>query len=394
MLNLKTNHRTPKFRLDVITKDEDEIDISETISDRLISLTLTDNRGFEADMLDLQLSDHDGKLAIPPRNAILVVAIGWKGAQLVDKGRYSVDEIQYSGAPDTLTLRARAADLKGSLSEQKERSFHNIKLGALIEQIATENQIGFECDERLVNVPIAHLDQTNESDANLLTRLAEELDCLATVKNGNLLFMRMGQGRTLSGQMIPPVHIKKIHGDSYNFSINETENYTAVRAYWHDTDTGKRGEITIDEHSKIVKKARMTKGRKLKDGTVKGAKLSKRKYNTLEQTEPVETDSDKIKNLRETFSTEARALNAAKAAFDRLKRGTASFSMTLANGVPDLIPETPVQLSGFKTGIDSTEWLITRVTHNISDGGYTTQVECELKVKIDEDKLEVKQEKK
>lgn len=394
MLNLKTNHRTPKFRLDVITKDDDEIDISETISDRLISLTLTDNRGFEADMLDLQLSDHDGKLAIPPRNAILVVAIGWKGAQLVDKGRYSVDEIQYSGAPDTLTLRARAADLKGSLSEQKERSFHNIKLGALIEQIATENQIGFECDERLVDVPIDHLDQTNESDANLLTRLAEELDCLATVKNGNLLFMRMGQGRTLSGKMIPPVHIKKIHGDSYNFSINETENYTAVRAYWHDTDTGKRGEITIDEHSKIVKKARMTKGRKLKDGTVKGARLSKRKYNTLEQTEPVETDSDKIKNLRETFSTEARALNAAKAAFDRLKRGTASFSMTLANGVPDLIPETPVQLSGFKAGIDSTEWLITRVTHNISDGGYTTQVECELKVKIDEEELEVKQEKK
>lgn len=394
-LPIKTNHRTPKFKVEVITKDGDDIDISDIISERLMSLTLTDNRGFEADMLEIQLDDHDGKLAIPPRNALLSIAIGWKGALLIDKGRYSVDEIQYSGAPDSLTLRARAADLKGSLSEQKERSFHHIKLGALIEQIAKENNLGVECDEHLVDVPIAHRDQTNESDANFLTRLAQELDCLATVKNGNLLFMRMGQGRTLSGKMIPPVHIKKEHGDNYQFSIAETDNYKAVRAYWHDTDTGKRGEIVIDENSKIEKKQRMTKGRTLKDGTVKGRRLSKRKYNTLVQTEPVESDSEQIKNLRDTYSSEARALNAAKAAFDKFKRGAARFGITLANGVPDLIPETPVKLSGFKNGIDGTDWLITRVTHNISDNGYTTQVECELKIPDDEiDEVNVKKEKK
>lgn len=391
MFGLKKNHRTPKFKVEVLTKDE-EIDISETVTNRLMSLTLTDNRGFEADMLEIQLDDHDGKLALPTRNATLSIAIGWKGAPLVDKGKYSVDEIQYSGSPDSLTIRARAADLKGSLSEQKERSFHNIKLGELIEQIATENEIGFECDERLVEVPIDHRDQTNESDANFLTRLAQELDCLATVKNGNLLFMRMGQGRTLNGKMIPPVHIKKEHGDNYQFSISETDNYKAVRAYWHDPDTGARGEITIDANSKIEKKQRMTKGRTLKDGSVKGQRLSKRKYNTLVQTEPVESDSEQIKNLRETYNTEARALTAAKSAFDKLKRGVASFNITLANGVPDLIPETPMRLSGFKQGIDGTDWLITRVTHNISDGGFTTQVECELKV--EENEVEVKKEKK
>lgn len=391
MFGIKTNHRTPKFKIEVITKDEDDIDISETVSNRLINLTLTDNRGFEADMLDLTLSDHDGKLALPQRNAILVIAIGWKGAQLINKGRYLVDEVQYSGTPDVMTIRARAADLKGSLSEQKERSFHNIKLGELIKQIATENEIGFECDERLVDVPIDHRDQTNESDINFLTRLAEELDCLATVKNGNLLFMRIGQGRTLSGKMIPPVHIKKIHGDSYQFSVTETDNYKAVRAYWHDTDTGKRGEIIIDENTQVVKKQRMTKGRMLADGMVKGRRLSKRKYKTIEQTEPVESDSDKIKSLRITYESEARAITAAKSAFDKLKRGVASFSITLANGVPDLIPETPVRLSGFKAGIDSSEWLITRVTHNISDGGFTSQIECELKV--EDDGFEVREKK-
>ena len=392
MINLNINHRTPKFSVVVITQDKQKKDITQTVADRLMSLTLEDNRGFEADMLDLQLSDHDGKLALPPRNATIQVALGWQGEPLIDKGKYSVDEVQFSGAPDTLTIRARAADLKGSLSTQKERSFHSIKLGALITQIAKENQLKAECAKEYAEQTIAHIDQTNESDINLLTRLAEQYGAMATVKNGVLLFMPLGQGKTATGKPIPAVVITKQDGDSYNFSLAESDNYKAVRAYWHNTDTGKRGEITIDENTNVVKKQRMTKGRQLKDGTVKGARLSKRKYNTLEQKEPVTSDSNQIKTLRHTYATEASALNAAKSAFDRLKRGVATFSLTLAYGIPDLMPETPVQLSGFKKEIDGSEWLITKVSHNISDGGYTCQVECELKIEEEENK--VKKEEK
>ena len=392
MINLNINHRTPKFSVVVITQDKQKKDITQTVADRLMSLTLEDNRGFEADMLDLQLSDHDGKLALPPRNATIQVALGWQGEPLIDKGKYSVDEVQFSGAPDTLTIRARAADLKGSLSTQKERSFHSIKLGALIAQIAKENQLESHCAKEYAEQTIAHIDQTNESDINLLTRLAEQYGAMATVKNSTLLFMPLGQGKTATGKPIPAVVITKQEGDSYNFSLAESDNYKAVRAYWHNTDTGKRGEITIDENTNVVKKQRMTKGRQLKDGTVKGARLSKRKYNTLEQKEPVTSDSNQIKTLRHTYATEASALNAAKSAFDRLKRGVATFSLTLAYGIPDLMPETPVQLSGFKKEIDGSDWLITKVTHNLSDGGYTSQVECELKIETEEHK--VKKEEK
>lgn len=392
MLDFLTHHRTPKFSVVVITQDKQKNDITQTVADRLMSMTIEDNRGFEADMLDLQLSDHDGKLALPPRNATIHVAIGWQGEQLIDKGKYLVDEIQFSGAPDTLTLRARSADLKGGLSEQKERSFHGIKLGALIEQIAKENKLESLCAKEYANQTIAHIDQTNESDINLLTRLAEDYGAMATVKNGTLLFMPLGQAKTASGKPLPTMEITKSKGDSYAFSLAESDNYKAVRAYWHNTDTGKRGEITVDENTKIVKKQRMTKGRTLKNGTVKGARLSKRKYNAVEQQEPITSDSDQIKTLRHTYATEASAINAAKSAFDRLKRGVASFSITLAYGVPDLMPETPVQLSGFKQEIDSSEWLITKVTHNITDNGYTSQVECELKIETEEP--QVKKEEK
>ena len=387
--NLNDNHRTPAFKVQITTKDKKQQDITQVISSRLISLSLTDNRGLEADTLDLELSDHDGKLALPPRNATISLALGWKGKPLIDKGQYSVDEVQFSGgagSADRLTIRARAADLKGSFSEQKERSFDKKMLGEIIDTIAKENQLKSQCEKKLANTFIAHIDQTNESDINLLSRLAEEHGAMCTVKNGTLLFMPLGQGKTATGKPIPLRKITRKSGDSYTFSIAESENYKAVRAYWHDTDTGKRGEITVDENTKIVKKQRMTKGRTLKNGTVKGRRLSKRKYNTIEQQEPITSDNAQIKSLRHTYASERTAINAAKSAFDKLKRGVATFSLNLAFGEPDLIPETPIELSGFKAEIDNTNWLITQVTHSITDNGYTCGVEMELK--IDEEKAE------
>lgn len=380
---LQTNHRTPIFNVRVITKDKQAKDITQVVNDRFMSMTISDNRGFEADMLELELSDHDGLLELPPRNAAIQVAIGWHSSLLVDKGKYLVDEIQFSGAPDRVSIRARSADLKGSLSEKKERSFNQIKLSELVEQIAKAHQLKAVVGTQFKHQTVAHIDQTGESDINLLTRLAREYDAIATVKNGALLFIATGKGKTASGADIPPFEITRQSGDSYNFSLAERDNYKAVRAYWHNMNTGKRGEIIIDENSKITKKQKMTKGRKLKNGEVKGQRLSKRKYNVLEQTEPVTSDSDQIKTLRHTYASEAAAITGAKSAFDKLKRGVASFSLTLAFGEPELIPEMPVTLHGFKKMIDGSDWIISKVTHNINDSGYTTQVECELKAETD-----------
>lgn len=377
---LTTNHRTPQFQIKVITKDQQQQDITTLVSDRLISLSIADNRGLEADMLELELSDHDGQLALPPRNAKIKVAIGWKGAPLIDKGSYLVDEVQFSGAPDKLTIRARSADLKGTLSEKKERSFHQIKIGALVEQIARENQLTPLVSDVLKDELIQHLDQTSESDINLLTRLGEQYDAIATVKNGVLLFMPTGQGKTANNQDIPPFLITRQTGDSYQFSITESDNYKAVRAYWHNTESGKRGEVLVDENTKITRKQKMTKGRKLKDGTVKGQRLSKKTYKVLEQPQPIVSDSEQIKTLRHTYATEASAINGAVSALDKIKRGVASFSINLANGEAELIPETPVVLSGFKQLIDGTGWIISRITHNINDSGFTSNVELELKI--------------
>ncbi|KGQ36823.1 phage late control D family protein [Gallibacterium genomosp. 1] len=365
----ETNHKTPQFKISVTSKNKKQ-EITKIVSERLMQLTLIDNRGFEADEIDLQLSDHNGALMLPSRGAIIDIAIGWKGKQLVPKGSYIVDEIQYSGSPDTLTIRAKSADLRGSLHSKKERSFHRITFGKLIEQLAKENNLEPLCSPDFKDKLIDHLDQTNESTINLLSRLAEEYDAIATVKNGKLLFMPTGKGKTVNNKPLPPILITRQAGDSFNFSLIESDNYTAVRAYWYDMNTGKKGEVIIDKNSEIQRKNVITKT----------GKVSKNKQKVLVQHQPVESDADQMLTLRNTYTSEKRAINSAKAAFNKMKHGVASFSLTLAYGRPELIPELPVTVQGFKGMIDSSEWIISKVTHNIDKDGYISQVECELKV--------------
>ncbi len=89
-------HPKPIYALSV-----DGTDITAVVQGRLIDLTLTDNRGFEADELELRLDDTDGLLDLPPRGATIHISLGWQDCGLVPKGSYTADEVQHSGAPDT-----------------------------------------------------------------------------------------------------------------------------------------------------------------------------------------------------------------------------------------------------------------------------------------------------
>ena len=394
--------RIPQILLTVRPKDgdKDKKDISQLVSTRLMGLTLTDSRGFEADQLDIQLNDADGMLSLPPRGAILSLGLGWKNDPLTYTGEYTVDEVEHSGAPDSLTIRARSADLRGALTNQQERSFHRTTLGAIVKQIAAENQLKPQISAEMASINIAHIDQANESSINLLQRLAKEHDAIATVKNGNLLFMPAGRGKTVNGKEIPVLIITRQQGDSHRFSIAEGDNYEGVKAYWHNTTTGKRGEVIWDKHSKVQKTVKPTmkkvtrvkkdnKGKSIKGKDGKSVKVTTyvkgkgRKVNQVSGTQ-IKSNSEKIKTLRHTYASEQSAMNAVKRHFDKLQRGVATFSLNLAVGDAELIPEMPIQLQGFKAEIDSSDWIISQVTHNVSpDSGFTTQIECELKVEED-----------
>ncbi|GAB1438938.1 hypothetical protein MASR2M36_16970 [Providencia sp.] len=53
----------------------------------------------------------------------------------------------------------------------------------------------------------------------------------------------------------------------------------------------------------------------------------------------------------------------------------------MAEGRADLYPEMPVTVTGFKPTIDSHQWGISRVVHQIDSHGFITHLELEIKIK-------------
>nr|WP_233100696.1 phage late control D family protein [Pseudomonas haemolytica] len=329
----------PAFRLTV-----DGNDIAMKVSPRLMNLDLTDNRGVEADQLTITLSDHDGLLSIPPKGAVLRLWLGWSDTGLVDKGTYTVDETEHCGAPDVLSIRARSADLRKGLKTKRERSWSNTTLGKVIGDIAMGNNLTSTVAGALGALPILQLDQANESDANLITRLGEEFDAVASVKAGCLLCIPAGGGKTASGLLLPHITLTRADGDQHRYLQADRDSYDGVRAYFYDVHSAKKQEA-------------------------------------------IAGGGENLKDLRHTYSDQQSALRAARAEFRRLQRGSATLSYTLAMGRPDLIPELTYTLQGVKAEIDEIIWYGGNVQHNLSpDGGYT--VSLELESKLPEDNVE------
>lgn len=322
----------PIYRLSV-----DGIDISSKVNNRLVQMRIENKRGFETDTLDLTLSDHDGLLEIPSKGAIIQAWIGWQLTGLVYKGSFVVKEVEHAGAPDVLRIRATSGDMKKSLKKKKERSFDDIALGDLIRKIAIEHDLNDQVSEELANHKIIHIDQ-NESDANLLTRLADEHDAIATIKNGMLLFMPKGKSQTISGQELPTFVLTRSKGDEHRYSFSDGgEEVTAIRAFYYDDKMAKKLEVIVGDQS-----------------------------------------HQNIKELRHIHRDKQTATLAARAKLNHFKRTAETLSYRLARGVPDLIPEQTFLFIGVKEQIDEIFWLGTTITDTLNDRGYTTDLQLEV----------------
>ena len=347
-------------------------DITTDISRRLISLSLTDNRGFEADQLDIELDDADGLMQMPPRGAVLSVFLGWKGQALFHKGEFTVDEVEHRGAPDTLTLRARSADYRGSLNSRRDNSYHDTTLEAVVSAVAARNNLKPAIAEQFRGVPVSHIDQTQETDAKFITRLAELNGAVVAIKAGSLLFIKPGAAKTASGKPIPQMTLTRSDGDGHTFNIADRDAYTGVSATWLHTKEPKPKKVKV-QRKKKEKHLRALQHPAAKKTTAKAQKAPEAK-----EGEYLAGNDENVFALTTVYATQKAAMRAAQAKWDKLQRGVAQFSISLARGRADLFPETPLAVSGFKAVIDAQPWIISKVTHSLNNGGYTTGLELEV----------------
>ena len=319
------------------------LDVTITVHKRLMSLTMVDNRGFDADTMTMQIDDSDSAVNLPRMGARVTIWLGFKSDGLRNFGEYIIDSVEHSGAPDSISIGGKSADFRKKFTEKKDKGHHDTTIGNAVEIIAKTYGWKPKINKDLAKIKITDKQQSDESDANFLTRIALDHDAIATVKDGNLLFIKMGECTTASGEPLPKIEIKRENGDQHRYSIADRDVYTGVKAKWNSAKNGKRKEVLVG-------------------------------------------DEEKVKSIKSTYKSEAEARSAAEAELKRLKRGAASFGFFLAKGNPYLTVESPVTVEGFKPEIDKIDWIATKVTHKLDNNGLTATVECEMKETQDKKK--------
>lgn len=246
-------------------------------------------------------------------------------------GVYIVDEITLEDSPQTMKIKVHDADLKASLKSQKIDEWQEKTIGDLVNSIASKHGYQPRVASQFSIIKLPHIDQTAESDMHLLSRQAQLHGAISKPAVGFLLFVPEEKAKSFTGQIIGGSTIDLKEVASWSITFAERDHQASVICYWHDPD----------------------------------------------KAEPIEEkagDGDPIHTLRGVYPNSGLAKDAGQAKLERLTCGTQTLNITLS-GRPELVAESKIYLSGFRSGIPS-DWVITRAEHTLDSSGYTTTIEA------------------
>lgn len=316
---------------------DDGTDLAAKVDPRFLDLRLTEKRGGEADELSVTLHNHDRLLIAPRTGRTLSLALGWRrggpATGLVGKGRFKVDEVEESGTPDLITIRARSADMAGDYRKRRTQTWKDTTVGAVLNSIAGRYGNAALVHPDLAGRAIAVIEQHGKSDMAFVKDLGSRFDALATWKDGRLIFMPMGSKTTATGKIIPTLILTRRDGWGWRFTEADREKNDGAEAEWHDKADGKRKKVT--------------------------------------------TGGQNPKKLKRVYGSQAEAQQAADAATGKGERGAFTFNYDLAEADLQIQPNARVKLAGWNARIDAIEWLVESVETSLGEGGLQQKVMLE-----------------
>lgn len=336
----------PDFRIEANGQD-----ITGAIRDRLVELRVRDESGGTADTLEITVDDRGRRVPFPPAGCEFRVWVGYRppGVVPVYMGKFKLDEVGISSGPRSLTIRAKAGDMGGRFRAPATRSWHDRTIGEIVREIAEQNGMAPRVAPSLAGIRIEHIDQTEESDAAFLTRLASRNGAVAKPADGSLLFVPRGEGRTASGAVAP---IITVHADAsivWRATFSDRGRYAAVETYWQDNEDGERHTVRVG----LPADATPPPNPEFEDG-----------------------EGDGVYRDALPYATEEEARRAAEAILARSASGRVELSLDLP-GRPEIFAEARIVLVGFRPELDGT-YSPKSVEHSLTPQGYSTRISAEV----------------
>lgn len=320
--------------------------LSPAANDRLLSVTCTDCEGNQADTCDIRLDDRDGLLEIPEKGRLITIRMGYRETGLVLMGKYTVDEVHCEGWPRSMSIKGKAADMREGMKQPRNEGHEKKSLDDIVKKIAGRHGLEPFVSESLKDFKYSYMAQTEESDMGFLTRLARRHDAVFSPKNGKMMFVKRGEGKSATGLDISTVILRGpgwagiplfsiIPGNvlDYQAGSHDRSKHGDTKSTYHDRKSGKRK-------------------------TVKGKSTDGVSYMT-----------------RHPHCTKEEAEQEAKSKGTELERGLGSLSLTCI-GDPGLAADLIATVVGVRFFVDG-QWRIKTATHTLDSSGYKTKLSCE-----------------
>ena len=181
---------------------------------------------------------------------------GYQESGVVRIGKFKITTITPQLYPRSITITATAAPFEKNdptgFRERRSASWDNTTLGEIFQTIAKRHSLSPRMDSRLSGFTYAHVDQTDETDAAFLSRLAEEHDAVVKPVNGLYILAYRGESRRITGETLPviklscpPVNHPGCNGFiQCSFDTPGRKNCNGTQVKYHDDKTGQIKSIT------------------------------------------------------------------------------------------------------------------------------------------------------
>ena len=315
-------------------------DLTETIKDKFISLTITDKIGLSADTLDLTLG-FDGTYAIPRAGVVLEAKIGYAEEGLWDAGRFVVEETHLTGganAANELNIRGTSvpespqAAVK-SLAGYTERVWQSFAeagttLGTIINEVCSDAGLTAKIDPSLASIEMPFTLQKGESDMAFLHSLTAFYDGIIKYHDTQVIIEKKDSGNIGSLNIANNETIT-----NFDFTESERDKVSSVVSKYQDKDAGQVIKYTAGS-------------------------------------------GDPVRIIDKDFPDRTTAVHAAETLLKHLTRLTVYAQITMPT-VAGLFAEKVINLSDFPDASLNTEYIVEQVTHKLTaTGGLSSTIKA------------------
>ena len=170
-------------------------DVTSTLSPYVTAIEATDTLG-KKDSISITLEDLQDKWKgpwYPVKTDTISLEFGYKGGAILKIGKFFIDEINFSSAPDTVQIKAISADISKPLETPRSRTFRDKSLKQIVEEIAGE--AGLKVHGKVDNIQFLCRRQNKQTDLGFLKALADDYGYFMAVKENVLIFSKMSEVR-------------------------------------------------------------------------------------------------------------------------------------------------------------------------------------------------------